>query len=81
MRFQQKRAPKPGEKKETEKKREKERRKREKEKKEKRKKKKKEKLERGKRGAVTNSWGKYGIIRETDMWYSLLTLQYFFFKF
>ncbi|XP_044472731.1 vicilin-like seed storage protein At2g18540 [Mangifera indica] len=49
-------------------KREKERRKREKEKKEKRKKKKKEKLERGKRGAVTNSWGKYGIIRETDMW-------------
>ncbi|XP_031254372.1 vicilin-like seed storage protein At2g18540 [Pistacia vera] len=49
-------------------KREKEKRKREKEKKEKRKKKKKEKLERGKRGAVTNSWGKYGIIRETDMW-------------
>ncbi|KAK8469421.1 hypothetical protein PHAVU_005G071500 [Phaseolus vulgaris] len=44
---------------------EEERRKKEKLKK---KKKKKEKEERGKKGAVTNSWGKYGIIRETDMW-------------
>ncbi|KAL5736301.1 hypothetical protein ACOSP7_030763 [Xanthoceras sorbifolium] len=49
-------------------KREKEERKRRKEKRKKKEKKKKEKLERGKRGAVTNSWGKYGIIRETDMW-------------
>ncbi|KAJ4726291.1 RNA-binding protein 25 [Melia azedarach] len=50
-------------------KREKEKKKKEKERrKEKKKKKKKEKLERGKKGAVTNSWGKYGIIRETDMW-------------
>ncbi|XP_061361669.1 vicilin-like seed storage protein At2g18540 [Gastrolobium bilobum] len=53
---------------------EKERKKRKKEKeeerrkKEKRKKKKKEKEDRGKKGAVTNSWGKYGVIRETDMW-------------
>ncbi|CAN1347479.1 hypothetical protein LINPERPRIM_LOCUS41127 [Linum perenne] len=31
-------------------------------------KKKKERAERGKRGAVTDSWGKYGILRETDMW-------------
>ncbi|KAM1001041.1 hypothetical protein TB2_007484 [Malus domestica] len=48
------------------------RRRREKEeerkKKEKRKKKRKEKKEKGKAGVVTNSWGKYGIIRETDMW-------------
>ncbi|KAK6229458.1 hypothetical protein QQP08_021813 [Theobroma cacao] len=36
--------------------------------KERKEKKKKEKLERGKKGAVTNSWGKYGVIRETDMW-------------
>ncbi|KAJ8764684.1 hypothetical protein K2173_007772 [Erythroxylum novogranatense] len=52
-------------------KREKERKRRRKERKEEKRrkeKKKKEKLERGKRGAVTNSWGKYGIIRETDMW-------------
>ncbi|KAK2423535.1 hypothetical protein QL285_033984 [Trifolium repens] len=54
--------------------REKEKKKRKKEKeeerrkKEKRKEKKKEKKERGKKGAVTNLWGKYGIIRETDMW-------------
>ena len=27
------------------------------------------KKERGKVGAVMNSWGKYGIIRVTDMWY------------
>lgn len=50
-------------------KREKEKKRREKEKrKEKKRKKKKEKFERGKKGAVTNLWGKYGIIRETDMW-------------
>ncbi|CAN8252783.1 unnamed protein product [Cochlearia groenlandica] len=52
--------------------RERKRRKREKaKKKEKRKdkeKKKKKKSEKGKKGAVTESWGKYGIIRETDMW-------------
>uniref|UniRef100_A0A1J3FGG2 Uncharacterized protein n=1 Tax=Noccaea caerulescens TaxID=107243 RepID=A0A1J3FGG2_NOCCA len=61
--------------------RERKRRKREKEKKKrksekgvdgdkkrKEKKKKKKKSEKGKRGAVTESWGKYGIIRETDMW-------------
>ncbi|XP_050371205.1 vicilin-like seed storage protein At2g18540 [Argentina anserina] len=54
--------------------REKEKRKRrreredEKKKKERRKKRKKEKTEKGKKGAVTDSWGKYGIIRETDMW-------------
>ncbi|KAL4279172.1 hypothetical protein GQ457_03G023980 [Hibiscus cannabinus] len=45
-----------------------EERKRKKRKDKERKAKKKEKLERGKKGAVTNSWGKYGIIRETDMW-------------
>ncbi|KAG7537821.1 hypothetical protein ISN44_As13g016680 [Arabidopsis suecica] len=33
-----------------------------------RKKKKKKKSEKVKKGAVTESWGKYGIIRETDMW-------------
>ncbi|KAH9802745.1 nucleic acid-binding protein [Citrus sinensis] len=50
-------------------KREKEKKRREKEKrKENKRKKKKEKFERGKKGAVTNLWGKYGIIRETDMW-------------
>ncbi|KAF5728319.1 DEAD-box ATP-dependent RNA helicase 42 [Tripterygium wilfordii] len=48
------------------KKRKEEKRKREKEKRKKKERKKKE--ERGKKGAVTNSWGKYGIIRETDMW-------------
>ncbi|EOA12784.1 hypothetical protein CARUB_v10028688mg [Capsella rubella] len=32
------------------------------------KKKKKKKSEKVKKGAVTESWGKYGIIRETDMW-------------
>ncbi|XP_057797326.1 uncharacterized protein LOC131013296 [Salvia miltiorrhiza] len=42
-------------------------RKRREEKKRKEKKKKKEK-DKGQKGAVTNSWGKYGIIRETDMW-------------
>ncbi|CAN6539513.1 unnamed protein product [Malus baccata var. baccata] len=31
------------------------------------------KKERGKVGAVMNSWGKYGIIRETDMWYEQTT--------
>ncbi|XP_010446091.2 PREDICTED: RNA-binding protein 25-like [Camelina sativa] len=34
----------------------------------KKKKKKKKKSEKVKKGAVTKSWGKYGIIRETDMW-------------
>ncbi|XP_050883066.1 vicilin-like seed storage protein At2g18540 [Lathyrus oleraceus] len=53
--------------------REKEKKRRKKEKEEERRKKekrkqKKEKKERGKKGAVTNLWGKYGIIRETDMW-------------
>lgn len=49
--------------------REKEKEEEERRKKEKlKKKKKKEKEERGKKGAVTNSWGKYGVIRETDMW-------------
>ncbi|CAD5196911.1 unnamed protein product [Musa acuminata subsp. malaccensis] len=52
--------------------REKERKRREEEKeakrrRKKRKEKKKEKEE-AKKGAVTNSWGKYGIIREIDMW-------------
>ncbi|XP_062184054.1 uncharacterized protein LOC133887996 [Phragmites australis] len=51
---------------------EKERRKRkEKEKERERRKKKRRKEEEkdlGKKGAVTNSWGKYGIIREVDMW-------------
>ncbi|KAG4960808.1 hypothetical protein AAZX31_13G260300 [Glycine max] len=47
--------------------REKEEEERRKKEKLKKKKKKKEKEERGK-GAVTNSWGKYGVIRETDMW-------------
>lgn len=56
--------------------RERKRRKKDKEKKKRRRKekeqqkqkKKKENLEKGKKGPVTNSWGKYGIIRETDMW-------------
>ncbi|KAG9441048.1 hypothetical protein H6P81_016902 [Aristolochia fimbriata] len=47
--------------------REEKRRKKEKERKKRKKEKKKEK-EKAKMGAVTNSWGKYGIIRETDMW-------------
>ncbi|XP_050219035.1 DEAD-box ATP-dependent RNA helicase 42 [Mercurialis annua] len=50
------------------KKKDKEKKRRREEKEKRKKKKKKEKLEIGKRGAVTNSWGKYGIIRETDMW-------------
>ncbi|TKY49093.1 DEAD-box ATP-dependent RNA helicase 42 [Spatholobus suberectus] len=48
--------------------REKEEERRKKEKLKKKKKKRKEREERGKKGAVTNSWGKYGVIRETDMW-------------
>ncbi|XP_027342558.1 RNA-binding protein 25 [Abrus precatorius] len=57
------------ERKKRKKEKEEERRKKEKLKKKKKKdKKKKEKQERGKKGAVTNSWGKYGVIRETDMW-------------
>ncbi|CAM0903655.1 unnamed protein product [Alopecurus aequalis] len=50
---------------------EKEKRKRkekEREKDKKKKKKKDEKKDLGKKTAVTNSWGKYGIIRELDMW-------------
>ena len=62
-----------------EKDKERKRKKREDEKKRKAKKKKKEK-EKGKKGAVTNLWGKYGIIRETDMWYvNLLNSPFFFF--
>ncbi|KAK9938122.1 hypothetical protein M0R45_014878 [Rubus argutus] len=54
---------------EKEKKRRRREREEERKKKEKRKKKKKkEKKEKGKKGAVTDLWGKYGIIRETDMW-------------
>ncbi|XP_039014084.1 vicilin-like seed storage protein At2g18540 [Hibiscus syriacus] len=45
-----------------------EERKRKKRKEKERKAEKKEKSDRGKKGAVTDSWGKYGIIRETDMW-------------
>ncbi|XP_030445900.2 vicilin-like seed storage protein At2g18540 [Syzygium oleosum] len=44
------------------------RRKKKQQKKERKKSKEKERAEKGKTGAVTNSWGKYGIIRETDMW-------------
>ncbi|CAN1774976.1 hypothetical protein LINPERHAP1_LOCUS13158 [Linum perenne] len=40
----------------------------EKERKRRRKEKEKKKRKEGKRGAVTDSWGKYGILRETDMW-------------
>lgn len=50
---------------------EKEKRKRkekEREKDKKKKKRKDEKKDLGKKAAVTNSWGKYGIIREVDMW-------------
>ncbi|CAL1352716.1 unnamed protein product [Linum trigynum] len=54
--------------KEREEEKEKKRRRKEKEKKKRKEKRKKEKAEIGKRGAVTNLWGKYGIIRETDMW-------------
>ncbi|CAN0826782.1 hypothetical protein LINGRAHAP2_LOCUS791 [Linum grandiflorum] len=46
----------------------KKRKEKDKEREKRKKKKKKEKAERGTRGAVTDSWGKYGIIRETDMW-------------
>nr|XP_018453303.1 PREDICTED: nucleolar protein 58-like [Raphanus sativus] len=34
----------------------------------KKKRKKEKKSEKAKKGAVTESWGKYGVIRETDMW-------------
>ncbi|KAL7186315.1 hypothetical protein ACSBR2_028124 [Camellia fascicularis] len=45
------------------------RKERDEDKKKKRKKKDKKKAsDKGKTGAVTNSWGKYGIIKETDMW-------------
>ncbi|PNT61537.1 hypothetical protein BRADI_5g16520v3 [Brachypodium distachyon] len=50
---------------ESEKRKEKERHKKEKDKKKRRK---DEKKDLGKKAAVTNSWGKYGIIREVDMW-------------
>lgn len=57
---------------EKERKRRKERERRRKREKEERRRKKKDKKRKkkdaGKKGAVTNSWGKYGIIRETDMW-------------
>ncbi|CAN1774972.1 hypothetical protein LINPERHAP1_LOCUS13158 [Linum perenne] len=53
---------------EREEEKERKRRRKEKEKKKDKDKKKKERAERGKRGAVTDSWGKYGILRETDMW-------------
>uniref|UniRef100_A0A7N0SXV3 Nucleic acid binding protein n=1 Tax=Kalanchoe fedtschenkoi TaxID=63787 RepID=A0A7N0SXV3_KALFE len=51
-------------------KRKEKKRKREKEEEKTRKEKKKMKKEKGSgnKGAVTNSWGKYGVIRETDMW-------------
>jgi hypothetical protein len=48
--------------------REKEKKKRKGEEKSKSKKDKKKKKDKAKKGAVTDSWGKYGIIRETDMW-------------
>lgn len=51
--------------KEKRKRKEKERHKKEKDKKKRRK---DEKKDLGKKAAVTNSWGKYGIIREVDMW-------------
>ncbi|CAL5200865.1 unnamed protein product [Lathyrus oleraceus] len=38
------------------------------ERRERKRKEKRRRRERGKKGAVTNLWGKYGIIRETDMW-------------
>ncbi|XP_068640170.1 uncharacterized protein [Aristolochia californica] len=69
-RKEKKRREKEYEKEKRRKRREKERReenKRRKEK-EKRKKEKKKEKEKAKMGAVTNLWGKYGIIRETDMW-------------
>lgn len=47
---------------------EKKRRKEKEREKDRKKKKKKEKKDLGKKTAVTNSWGKYGIIREVDMW-------------
>ncbi|XP_027064055.1 uncharacterized protein [Coffea arabica] len=62
------------EEKERRRRKEKEKKRRRKEKEEKRRRKKKEeekkkkKSDKGKTGAVTNLWGKYGIIRETDMW-------------
>ncbi|KAL7584696.1 hypothetical protein Lser_V15G45314 [Lactuca serriola] len=60
------------EEKEKRRRREKEKKKRRKERDEdkskKKKKKKDKKKEKVKKGAVTDSWGKYGIIRETDMW-------------
>ncbi|XP_072958247.1 uncharacterized protein [Typha angustifolia] len=52
-----------------EKERERERRRKKEEKRSKKdKKRKKKEKETGNKGAVTNSWGKYGIIKEVDMW-------------
>lgn len=35
-------------------------------------KKKKEKVEKRAKGPITESWGKYGIIKEIDMWFVFL---------
>ncbi|KAK4398390.1 hypothetical protein Sango_1314500 [Sesamum angolense] len=51
-----------------EKEKDKKRKRKEEEKKRRKKKDKKKGKDKGKKGAVTSSWGKYGIIRETDMW-------------
>jgi hypothetical protein len=40
----------------------------EKEREQEKKKKKKEKVEKRAKGPITESWGKYGIIKEIDMW-------------
>ena len=40
----------------------------EKEREQEKKKKKKEKVEKRSKGPITESWGKYGIIKEIDMW-------------
>lgn len=48
----------------------------EKEREQEKKKKKKEKVEKRAKGPITESWGKYGIIKELDMW--LVSLQALF---
>ncbi|CAA0808521.1 Unknown protein [Striga hermonthica] len=53
---------------EKERSRKKKRKEDDKKKKKKKDKKKEKEKDKGQKGAVTNSWGKYGIIRETDMW-------------
>lgn len=50
----------------------------EKEEKMKKRKDKKKEKEAAKKGAVTNSWGKYGIIKEVDMWLVLSALPSFY---